>query len=86
MFHEYVCQRISPNKLLVYKAVDCNFRPLKGKELPRFPLSLVELECAEWDIWARNYLMADGSDLLGKFSNLQVLHSLGVAFNSSLLL
>lgn len=50
----------------------CNFTgPLKGKELPRFPLSLVEFECAEWDIWARNYLMADGSDLLGKFSNLQ---------------
>ncbi|KAK2445164.1 Protein prenylyltransferase superfamily protein [Trifolium repens] len=50
----------------------CNFTgPLKGKELPRFPLPFVEFECAEWDIWARNYIMSDGSDLLGKFSNLQ---------------
>ncbi|CAI8599165.1 unnamed protein product [Vicia faba] len=50
----------------------CNFTgPLKEKVLPRFPLPLVEFESAEWDIWARNYLMSDGSDLLGKFSNLQ---------------
>ncbi|KAK2360171.1 nuclear pore complex protein NUP1 [Trifolium repens] len=50
----------------------CNFTgPLKGKGPPRFPLPLVEFECAEWDILARNYIMSDGSDLLGKFSNLQ---------------
>ncbi|KAK2410397.1 Protein prenylyltransferase superfamily protein [Trifolium repens] len=50
----------------------CNFTgPLKGKGPPRFPLPLVEFECAEWDILDRNYIMSDGSDLLGKFSNLQ---------------
>jgi len=29
----------------------------------------------EWENWARNQLMSAGSDLLGKFSNLQVLVS-----------
>ena len=29
-------------------------------------------ELVEWENWARNQLMAAGSDLLGKFSNLQV--------------
>lgn len=29
-------------------------------------------EMVEWENWARNQLMAAGSDLLGKFSNLQV--------------
>ena len=29
-------------------------------------------ELVEWENWARNKLMAAGSDLLGKFSNLQV--------------
>ena len=28
-------------------------------------------ELVEWENWARNQLMAAGSDLLGKFSNLQ---------------
>lgn len=48
-------------------------RPLNG--LPRCPLPL-EVgegdEYQEWDNWARNQLMSAGSDLLGKFSNLQV--------------
>lgn len=52
----------------------CLCRPLKG--LPRWPLA-VEMsdgdEFTEWDNWARNQLMSAGSDLLGKFSNLQVL-------------
>lgn len=30
-------------------------------------------ELGEWDNWARNQLMSSGSDLLGKFSSLQVL-------------
>ncbi|KAK7282181.1 hypothetical protein RIF29_10778 [Crotalaria pallida] len=48
----------------------CNFTgPLKG--LPRCPLPLEVGEFAEWDNWARNQLMSAGSDLLGKFSNLQ---------------
>ena len=29
-------------------------------------------DLVEWENWARNQLMAAGSDLLGKFSNLQV--------------
>lgn len=36
---------------------------------------------AEWEGWARNQLMAAGSDLLGKFSNLQVLDYLYVHCN-----
>ncbi|OIW21816.1 hypothetical protein TanjilG_11551 [Lupinus angustifolius] len=48
----------------------CNFTgPLKG--LPRCPLPLEVGEFTEWDNWARNQLMSAGSDLLGKFSNLQ---------------
>ncbi|RDX70742.1 Tetratricopeptide repeat protein 27 [Mucuna pruriens] len=43
--------------------------PLKGAELPRCPLCLDGSD--EWDNWARNQLMSAGSDLLGKFSNLQ---------------
>lgn len=36
-------------------------------------------ECgAEWEAWARLQLMAAGSDLLGKFSNLQVILSIGM--------
>ncbi|KAJ1386499.1 Tetratricopeptide-like helical domain superfamily [Sesbania bispinosa] len=44
--------------------------PSKGTELPRCPLPLDNGD-VEWDNWARNQLMAAGSDLLGKFSNLQ---------------
>ncbi|KAI9079748.1 hypothetical protein K1719_038369 [Acacia pycnantha] len=46
--------------------------PLNG--LPRCPLPLEvgkSDEYQEWDSWARNQLMSAGSDLLGKFSNLQ---------------
>lgn len=46
--------------------------PLNG--LPRCPLSLETGkgdEYREWDSWARNQLMSAGSDLLGKFSNIQ---------------
>ncbi|KAG5035827.1 hypothetical protein JHK87_010737 [Glycine soja] len=43
--------------------------PLKGAELPKCPLGLDGSD--EWDNWARNQLMSAGSDLLGKFSNLQ---------------
>ncbi|KAK7350764.1 hypothetical protein VNO77_09697 [Canavalia gladiata] len=46
--------------------------PLKVAELPRCPLPLDGGdECVEWDNWARNQLMSAGSDLLGKFRNLQ---------------
>ncbi|CAJ1974748.1 unnamed protein product [Sphenostylis stenocarpa] len=47
--------------------------PLKEAELPKCPLSLDSSD--EWENWARNQLMSAGSDLLGKFSNLQVLVS-----------
>ncbi|XP_020213040.1 tetratricopeptide repeat protein 27 [Cajanus cajan] len=43
--------------------------PLKGAELPGCPLCLDGSD--EWDNWARNQVMSAGSDLLGKFSNLQ---------------
>ncbi|XP_047182528.1 tetratricopeptide repeat protein 27 homolog [Vigna umbellata] len=43
--------------------------PLKGTELPKCPLCLDGSD--EWEHWARNQLMSAGSDLLGKFSNLQ---------------
>ncbi|ESW09834.1 hypothetical protein PHAVU_009G160200 [Phaseolus vulgaris] len=43
--------------------------PLKGTELPKCPLCLDGSD--EWENWARNQLMSAGSDLLGKFSNLQ---------------
>ncbi|XP_027343083.1 tetratricopeptide repeat protein 27 homolog isoform X1 [Abrus precatorius] len=51
----------------------CNFTgPLKGSVLPRCPLPVDGGdERVEWDNWARNQLMSAGSDLLGKFSNLQ---------------
>jgi hypothetical protein len=45
--------------------------------MPKCPLALKvgkgDEELVEWENWARNQLMAAGSDLLGKFSNLQVL-------------
>ncbi|CAJ1975358.1 unnamed protein product [Sphenostylis stenocarpa] len=44
--------------------------PLKGAELPKCPLRL-DGDDEERDNWARNQLMSAGSDLLGKFSNLQ---------------
>lgn len=41
--------------------------------MPKCPLALIgDKEMVEWESWARNQLMAAGSDLLGKFSNLQV--------------
>ncbi|KAK7410960.1 hypothetical protein VNO78_02233 [Psophocarpus tetragonolobus] len=43
--------------------------PLKATELPKCPVCLNGSD--EWDNWARNQLMSAGSDLLGKFSNLQ---------------
>lgn len=54
----------------------CNMTgPLK--EMPKCPLALKvgkgDEELVEWENWARNQLMAAGSDLLGKFSNLQYL-------------
>ncbi|KAL4311721.1 hypothetical protein GQ457_01G008030 [Hibiscus cannabinus] len=52
----------------------CNLTgPLDG--LPKRPLPMKEWwegsEMVEWENWARNQLMAAGSDLLGKFSYLQ---------------
>ncbi|PON38477.1 N-terminal acetyltransferase A, auxiliary subunit [Trema orientale] len=52
----------------------CNMTgPVEG--LPKCPLPLIESndvdKFVEWDNWARNQLMSSGSDLLGKFSNLQ---------------
>ncbi|XP_050277575.1 uncharacterized protein LOC126719066 isoform X2 [Quercus robur] len=57
----------------------CNMTgPLK--EMEKCPLALKKVggkgedeELVEWENWARNQLMAAGSDLLGKFSNLQYL-------------
>ncbi|XP_061998164.1 uncharacterized protein LOC133715625 isoform X2 [Rosa rugosa] len=43
--------------------------PLEG--LPRCPLPMEVPLCDEWDNWARNQLMAAGSDLLGKVYNIQ---------------
>lgn len=41
--------------------------------MPKCPVALEgDKEMVEWENWARNQLMAAGSDLLGKFSNLQV--------------
>ena len=41
--------------------------------MPKCPVALEgDTEMVEWENWARNQLMAAGSDLLGKFSNLQV--------------
>ncbi|KAE8126170.1 hypothetical protein FH972_020914 [Carpinus fangiana] len=50
----------------------CNVTgPLKAI-MPKCPVALEgETEMVEWENWARNQLMAAGSDLLGKFSNLQ---------------
>lgn len=58
-------------------------RPLVG-DLPKccFPLKVSETEgneLVEWENWARNQLMSAGSDLVGKFSYLQV----GVVLNLS---
>ncbi|CAN6555577.1 unnamed protein product [Malus baccata var. baccata] len=48
----------------------CNVTgPLEG--LPKCPLPLAVPKCDEWDNWARNQLMAAGSDLLGKLINIQ---------------
>lgn len=47
-------------------------RPLEAI-MPKCPLALAgDKEMEEWENWARNQLMAAGSDLLGKLSNLQV--------------
>lgn len=52
-------------------------RPLE--KFPLVPLLTMNLKEAsngdwlEWEIWARNELMITGSELQGKFSNLQVL-------------
>lgn len=48
------------------------------EKFPTLPIGTFEggdggIGGAEWEGWARNQLMAAGSDLLGKFSNLQVL-------------
>ncbi|CAL8114489.1 unnamed protein product [Prunus armeniaca] len=43
--------------------------PLEG--LPKCPLPLEVPQCDEWENWAGNQLMAAGSDLLGKLSNIQ---------------
>ncbi|KAG2668551.1 hypothetical protein I3760_15G165800 [Carya illinoinensis] len=50
----------------------CNLTgPLK-EIMPKCTLALMgDKEAVEWENWARNQLMAAGSDLLGKFSNLQ---------------
>jgi hypothetical protein len=41
--------------------------------MPKCPVALEgDTEMVEWENWARNQLMAAGSDLLSKFSNLQV--------------
>lgn len=49
-------------------------RPVNG--LPKRPLPMKAWwegsEMVEWENWARNQLMAAGSDLLGKFCSLQV--------------
>ncbi|KAG2398668.1 uncharacterized protein HKW66_Vig0088510 [Vigna angularis] len=44
--------------------------PLEGVELPKCPLGL-DGDDEGRDNWARNQLMSSGSDLVGKFSNLQ---------------
>ncbi|KAF3455579.1 hypothetical protein FNV43_RR00212 [Rhamnella rubrinervis] len=53
----------------------CNMTGPPLEELPKCPLPLKGFEGGDdmvgWDSWARNQLMAAGSDLLGKLSNLQ---------------
>ena len=55
------------------------------EELPKCPLPLKGFKGGDdmvgWDSWARNQLMAAGSDLLGKLSNLQVLLLLSHLFS-----
>lgn len=48
-------------------------RTLEG--LARSPMAVIEPKTedfAEWDNWARHQLMSTGSDLFGKFTNIQV--------------
>lgn len=48
-------------------------RPLEG--LARSPMAVIESKVegfVEWDNWARHQLMFTGSDLFGKFTNIQV--------------
>ncbi|GAV61758.1 TPR_11 domain-containing protein [Cephalotus follicularis] len=51
----------------------CNLTgPLERLSNQPIPIEVSEgRELVEWDNWARNQLMSAGSDLLGKFSNLQ---------------
>lgn len=48
-------------------------RPLEG--MARSPMAALEPKTenfVEWDTWARHQLMSTGSDLFGKFTNIQV--------------
>ncbi|KAJ4828794.1 hypothetical protein Tsubulata_010806 [Turnera subulata] len=57
-----------------FSFIQCNIAGPTINELPKCPLPFGVTEDREfrnWEDWARNQLMADGSDLLGKFSNLQ---------------
>ena len=49
-------------------------RPTDGSVKCSLPFKVSESkELVEWENWAKIQLMSAGSDLLGKFSNLQVL-------------
>lgn len=67
----------------------CLNRPLE--KFSPFPLRFMGLEedkalsrSEQWDMWARKQLMASGSDVLGKFSLLQVYRSYLPSCSSSI--
>uniref|UniRef100_A0A7N0TWB7 Tetratricopeptide repeat protein 27 homolog n=1 Tax=Kalanchoe fedtschenkoi TaxID=63787 RepID=A0A7N0TWB7_KALFE len=70
LYRAFLVMTIAVAALLAF--VQCNVTgPIEA--LPPCPLPLRVLQSLEWENWARNQIMSAGSDLLGKFTNLQYL-------------
>ncbi|KAL6985168.1 hypothetical protein U1Q18_018546 [Sarracenia purpurea var. burkii] len=72
-YKEFLLMAIAVAAFLAF--IQCNitgpFERLPYLPLPAFEHGSGGIGGAKWEGWARNHLMAAGSDLLGKFSNLQ---------------
>ncbi|KAL9677972.1 hypothetical protein QQ045_015810 [Rhodiola kirilowii] len=70
LYRAFLVMTVSIASLLAF--VQCN---LTGpvKVLPSCPLPWMVSQVPEWENWARNQIMSAGSDLLGRFTNLQYL-------------
>ncbi|CAM8899236.1 unnamed protein product [Rhodiola kirilowii] len=70
LYRAFLVMTVSIASLLAF--VQCNLiGPVKV--LPPCPLPWMVSQVSEWENWARNQIMSAGSDLLGRFTNLQYL-------------